>query len=176
MVNQNDPRVKRTQRLIEQSFWTLMKSQGFEKVSIATVTKKAGINRATFYAHYADKQSVLAHIALRAFHGGLPEEVRDASDFSPQVCAALIEATSEFVFSFYDVCGFAGNSFAARIDYLVRADICDVVRSSMPAQPLTADVIGSALYGGIFGCYVRGESFDEAAATALADSVRGLLA
>ncbi|MCI1984017.1 MAG: TetR/AcrR family transcriptional regulator [Bifidobacteriaceae bacterium] len=166
-VNQNDPRVKRTQRLIEQSFWTLMKSSGFDAVSIAQVTKRAGINRATFYAHYADKHRVLARIAARAFRGGIAAEISEAGAFDENVCRHLVDATYDFVFSFYDVCGFDAPADAALIDDEVRSVLSDVVRGivhddnvspvASSEETTRADMISAAIYSAVFGCYARGE-------------------
>lgn len=155
MVNQQDPRVKKTRRAIEQSFWELMKSRGFDAVSISHVTKQAGINRATFYAHYADKSAVLSNIAVRAFRGGTPADLLQASKFSEDVCRRFIEVTYDFVFSFYDVCGFDDPRFAAHIDYLVRANLCTQLERSLSHSD--AAMVGAAIYSEIFRTYVDGE-------------------
>jgi AcrR family transcriptional regulator len=54
-----DPRVKRTRGLILQSFESLLAEKNFESISVQDVTDKAEINRATFYAHFQDKYTLL---------------------------------------------------------------------------------------------------------------------
>src|SRR5215208_6675732 len=54
-----DPRVKRTRGLILQSFMEILPEKGFQAVSVQDITDKAGINRATFYAHFTDKYQLL---------------------------------------------------------------------------------------------------------------------
>ena len=56
MVKSDDLRVKRTRKLISQAFFGLLRKKKFEKISIQEIADSAMINRATFYAHYADKQ------------------------------------------------------------------------------------------------------------------------
>ncbi len=58
MVKVDDLRVKRTRKLITQAFFALLRKKKFEKISIQEIADSAMINRATFYAHYADKQDL----------------------------------------------------------------------------------------------------------------------
>jgi AcrR family transcriptional regulator len=58
MVKTDDLRVKRTRKLISQAFFALLRKKKFEKISIQEIADSAMINRATFYAHYADKQDL----------------------------------------------------------------------------------------------------------------------
>ncbi|MDR0297386.1 MAG: TetR/AcrR family transcriptional regulator [Streptococcaceae bacterium] len=58
MTKKQDLRVTRTQKLITQAFFALLRKKKFEKISIQEIADSAMINRATFYAHYADKQDL----------------------------------------------------------------------------------------------------------------------
>lgn len=40
---------------IYQALVTLLKKDSFDKISVADITRLAGINRGTFYLHYLDK-------------------------------------------------------------------------------------------------------------------------
>jgi AcrR family transcriptional regulator len=175
MVSQSDPRVKRTRRAIEQAFWELMKAKGFDGVTISQVTARAGINRATFYAHYADKVDVVSAVAARAFAGMIPAELLEAQEFSEDVCRGVVEVVNSYVFSFYDVCRFDDASFVARIDSGVRQHLYRVVLTVLGAevsaetedtvdtQPdtrLDAAMISAAIYGAVYNAYVSGGESD----------------
>ncbi|RJP51863.1 MAG: TetR family transcriptional regulator [Anaerolineaceae bacterium] len=54
-----DPRVKRTRQLLEEAFSELIQEKDFQSISIQDITVRAGINRATFYAHFPDKYALL---------------------------------------------------------------------------------------------------------------------
>ena len=58
-VNPNDPRVKRTRQLLLQAFTELVHEQSFEAISVQDIAARATLNRATFYAHFADKYALL---------------------------------------------------------------------------------------------------------------------
>jgi AcrR family transcriptional regulator len=60
--NELDPRVKRTRLLLQESLISLMSDKDFEAITVQDITKHAGVNRATFYAHYEDKYHMIRQI------------------------------------------------------------------------------------------------------------------
>ena len=62
-----DPRVARTRTLIEEAFLAVMEEKGFEDLTVGDVADRAGINRVTFYSHFADTHALLAHTVRKAF-------------------------------------------------------------------------------------------------------------
>lgn len=58
-VNGNDPRVKRTRKLIQEAFAELLMEKRFQAISIQDITDRATVNRATFYTHFIDKYDLL---------------------------------------------------------------------------------------------------------------------
>ncbi|MBE9907342.1 TetR/AcrR family transcriptional regulator [Enterococcus casseliflavus] len=57
-----DLRVKRTNKYIIEAFIRLVEEKGFEQVTVQNIADEAMINRATFYAHYKDKQDLYEKI------------------------------------------------------------------------------------------------------------------
>ena len=54
-----DPRIRRTRQALQGALRGLMKSKGFDEVSVQDIADAATVNRATFYDHYTDKFSLL---------------------------------------------------------------------------------------------------------------------
>ena len=54
-----DPRVERTRRAIWDALLALAREGGFDRVTVARIARRAGINRTTFYAHFPDKHAVV---------------------------------------------------------------------------------------------------------------------
>lgn len=54
-MNQNDLRVIKTRKNIENVFLSLLMEKDFHKITIQDILDRALINRSTFYKHYTDK-------------------------------------------------------------------------------------------------------------------------
>ena len=52
MNTNEDLRVKKTKKLIKDSFLELLEEKGYSKVSVTDITNRAMINRNTFYLRY----------------------------------------------------------------------------------------------------------------------------
>ena len=100
-----DARVRYTRRVIQEALLTLLEQKPLNKITVTELCALAQINRATFYAHYADCYAVLNALEdglLRAFENSLSAsaggmEVQDLMeavyrimDENSQVCRVLI--------------------------------------------------------------------------------------
>ena len=61
-----DPRILRTKESLQNSLLELCRTEDFASLSISNIVDAAGVNRSTFYQHYADKETLLAD-ALDAY-------------------------------------------------------------------------------------------------------------
>lgn len=67
MIHREDRRVQRTRQLIENAFIELTIKKGYEKVTVQDIVDRANVGRATFYAHYQDKEDLFARSIQRFF-------------------------------------------------------------------------------------------------------------
>jgi AcrR family transcriptional regulator len=58
----NDRRAIRTKKMIRNALSELIEEKGFNDISITDLTKRADINRGTFYLHYTDKYDLLEKV------------------------------------------------------------------------------------------------------------------
>jgi AcrR family transcriptional regulator len=54
-----DPRVVRTRKMLRNALIELMREKGYDAISVQEITRRATLNRATFYLHYRDKGDLL---------------------------------------------------------------------------------------------------------------------
>ena len=54
-----DPRVVRTRQMLRDALVAQIEEKGFDGITVQDITDRAGLNRATFYLHYHDKQDLL---------------------------------------------------------------------------------------------------------------------
>lgn len=71
-TNENDLRVQRTIDAIHNALTTLVVEKGLDSITVGDLTRRAGINRTTFYRHYRDKFQVIEAI--------LSEHLREMDD------------------------------------------------------------------------------------------------
>lgn len=62
MKKKPDLRTIRTKKMIIEAFIELVEEKGYDKLTIQDIADRAMINRATFYAHFKDKQDLYEHI------------------------------------------------------------------------------------------------------------------
>ncbi|MCO8292746.1 TetR/AcrR family transcriptional regulator [Tetragenococcus halophilus] len=62
MKNKTDLRVIRTRKMILDAFMKLVSEKGYNNVTIQNIAEEAMINRATFYAHFKDKEDLYESI------------------------------------------------------------------------------------------------------------------
>jgi AcrR family transcriptional regulator len=63
--SRTERRVARTKAAIEDAFVQLVLERGYERVAVEDITDRADLARATFYAHYANKEAVLFSVSNR---------------------------------------------------------------------------------------------------------------
>ena len=87
-MRKTDARLRYTQNALKQSLLSFLKEKPVNKITVKEVCERAGLNRATFYAHYSDCFALLESIEedlLEAFQQSL--KLVDSFDVT-----ALIEA------------------------------------------------------------------------------------
>lgn len=158
MVNQEDPRVLRTRQLIRQAFRDLLFSTGFDAMTIKDIAQHATINRATFYAHFEDKYALLEEITEEVFHEMIPEQVKNAEEFTDEICTQLILATHGYIVDFYRICRMSSNSMATLVDKKIKKMLQQTIENiflrgdTYPGAErnyleIMAAMTGSAIYG-----------------------------
>jgi AcrR family transcriptional regulator len=54
-----DPRTEKTRALIAGAFVALLRGRSYARIRVSDITRKAGVGRATFYAHFESKDALL---------------------------------------------------------------------------------------------------------------------
>lgn len=92
-----DPRVKRTRDLIQRSFLEIVDEKGFNSISVQDITVRAGINRATFYAHFPDKYALLDYAIGEMFRAEIERRMLNVCEFRIGNLRTLVITVCEFV-------------------------------------------------------------------------------
>jgi AcrR family transcriptional regulator len=96
-----DPRVIRTRRLLLDSFKSLLDEQkAIREISVQSITKHAGVNRATFYAHFVDKYDLMAFWKRELFRQALEEKLLDNQAAENISFDQLIDTVLDFAINY----------------------------------------------------------------------------
>ncbi|ERK30692.1 TetR/AcrR family transcriptional regulator [Clostridium intestinale] len=90
IINESDPRVKRTRELITNAFISVISKKGFDSITVKDITSAATINRATFYAHFTDKYDLLDTLVVEKFKEILSQKVQGEPSLNEDTIRSLV--------------------------------------------------------------------------------------
>ncbi len=155
-----DRRVERTRQLLEAALLSLIKEKEFEAISVQEIIDRANVGRATFYAHYDNKEDLLES----GFDGlltTLRERQREARSHEGTIEERLF-AFSHHLLTHADehrdiFPAMVSNRGGALIQHLLRNLLVKVVREDVreaakgTARPVPEEAIVQFIAGGLFG-------------------------
>jgi AcrR family transcriptional regulator len=146
-MTRKDPRVRRTRDRLREALVSLTREKGYAAVRVADLLERADVGRATFYAHYRDKEDLLIGLFLEMIDHfervGLSEE--------PD---AVLPGARQLLRHFHDAREFGrALSRADKMQVLLRA--CEArlrrgLEARLPATCSPAPAITAALAAGAF--------------------------
>jgi AcrR family transcriptional regulator len=148
-----DPRVKRTRNLLERAFMELIQEKGFQAVTVQDITERAGVNRATFYAHFEDKYALLDHRIRQGFIEEIDKRMLNACHLTRDNLRNLVIAVCEFTRTINDHCKPAQAQFESLVEAQVKGVLHELMlkwleQVTLSATPETAATAASwAIYG-----------------------------
>jgi AcrR family transcriptional regulator len=164
MAGKQDRRVQRTKQLLRGALISLIKENGFEPLSVQDIIDRANVGRATFYAHFDNKEDLLVsgfdelraslkqrqHEALA--RGGSADEGMFA--FSYEMFAHVDEYRDVFR-------AMVGKHSGAMIQHLVHKLLIELVREDMKAmvaraknRPVPTEALAEFIAGGFLGLLI----------------------
>jgi AcrR family transcriptional regulator len=151
--DKEDPRVTRTRGLLEQAFMEVMAEKGFQSVSVQDITAKAGVNRATFYAHFPDKYALLDHSIRMQFRQELEKRTLNVCTFSMENLRALIVTVCEFISTASSHCNPPSQQFESLMETQVKAQVQELVENWIEKLDthIEANIAATAASWAIYG-------------------------
>ncbi len=148
-----DPRVRRTRQSLEQAFTDVLKEKGFQAITVQDITQRAGVNRATFYAHFSDKYALLDYSIRQGFVQVIEKRMLSACHYSRDNLRHLIIAVCEYTRAASSHCKHPQGQFESLVETQVKAVLYELLlkwleQTHTDVSPETAATAGSwAIYG-----------------------------
>lgn len=181
-----DLRVLRTRRMLVQAMSELLEKKELQAVTISDIAERAMINRATFYAHFADKYDLFAYIVRDFFNGVLQEEVSDTAVFNRENLEKLALSVINAVSNLHGSCLPRSHDqvqpmMETELQKLLYKFVLGwLVNDGYDARAGDAEIAASVISWALFGAamqYSRGfvnETTDTVAARTVAILIEGL--
>lgn len=142
MPKRRDRRVERTQQLIRGALLSLIRERGFEALTVQEIIDRANVGRATFYAHFENKDDLLVsgfddlRASLKASQRDALSRGRTVEDrvfgFSHEVFAHTNEYREVFR-------AMVGKRSGAVVQRLLHKLVGDLVREDVKATMITSE-------------------------------------
>ena len=153
-----DPRVKRTRELIVRAFNELVAQKGHTGLTVQEIAERATINRATFYAHFADQYELFDYVISEAFREELRRRLPASPGLSEENLRVLVLAACDYLEGLNTACRGTDRQFRPLIEARVQSELYELLlgwtgaspekaRGRKVSQEVTASVISWAIFG-----------------------------
>jgi AcrR family transcriptional regulator len=134
-----DPRIIRTHQSIERAFLELVSLEGFQAINVQNITSLAGVNRATFYAHFPDKYALLDHTIQHRFREAVEQRMLNACQYSDDNLRALIIVVCEYVADAHSRCAVTEQQYRSLVEAQVRSQVYELINRWYESVPISRD-------------------------------------
>lgn len=152
-----DPRVTRTRNLLLEAFSELLSEKGFQSLTVQGIAQRAGVNRATFYAHFPDKYALLDLSIQQMFNQEIEKRMFNACSYNEGNLKALIVAVCEFVSNIHSRCPAVESQFESLVETQVKNQLQELLQNWL--QQIDADtdpeLASTAASWAIYGLVLR---------------------
>lgn len=179
-----DPRVRRTRELIVRAFNELASEKGHTGLTVQEIAKRATVNRATFYAHFADQYELFDYIISETFREELGRRLTFPPGLNEDNLRALLLAACYYLEWLNTGCRGADRQFRPLIEARVQAELYELLLDWIETVPdgvkvrrTSPEVAASVVSWSIFGAALdRSREGGTRSAEEVADQVLSLLA
>ena len=145
-----DRRVSKTKHAIQRAYFTLLKENSDKKITISEITRRANIDRKTFYLHYTSTEDI-----IREFSKNKVDEL-----IKRVVAEGFPEELYEMICENMDVLRMLSGSgayeyFFAQIKGLLVQRLLEAAEKKEGFTPVQIRVVAEYFISGIVSAYVR---------------------
>ncbi|WP_315067292.1 TetR/AcrR family transcriptional regulator [uncultured Clostridium sp.] len=128
---QNDKQANKTHSLIQDAFLSLAKEKSFEDITVKDISKKAPVNRSTFYAHFQDKYDLLDSFISDRFMSIVSSKIPSEKELNEETLHDLILIMCDYHKSIGNNYDRLYKSAAVLIDIKVQLKLQDIILSML---------------------------------------------
>jgi AcrR family transcriptional regulator len=154
-----DPRVRRTRNLLKDAFRELIREKRFSDISVQDITERATVNRATFYAHFPDKQALGVSVVKTDLVEAMLKLFPQKPAFTPENLVTFGTMLFDFVGGIHEGCPEAAADLHGALSMGIQDEVYDITYGWLShskahlkmfpgsTREAVASVISSSLFG-----------------------------
>lgn len=127
IVNREDPRVRRTHRLLIESFGKLLKVKTYETISVTDITREADVNRATFYAHFTDKKELFEEVVLESFKKSLSPAVKEYDKLNEKNVRRITTSLYQYLGQLEGKCSIYNDATKLLVENIIKITLSEFI-------------------------------------------------
>ena len=118
-----DPRIRRTRQAIQDAFGSLLSERGLAPLTVQDIAAQAGVNRATFYAHYRDKHDLFRQLIRDHLEATLTAHLSRPFGLDPAGLKTLLRAVCTFMVQVHEGCHVHDDEMEVQIEQQVQRQL-----------------------------------------------------
>jgi AcrR family transcriptional regulator len=150
-----DPRILRTRKMLREAMLSLLETEAFDTISVQGIAERATVNRATFYAHYIDREALLEDLVKSRFEELLEARQVRFEGNCPSALKVVILAVYDFLRETSSGCRQHQRHFDPFVQSVVQAEVEKVLFTGLDKgafqlgqrPSLVAATLSWAIYG-----------------------------
>ncbi|MFT4112850.1 TetR/AcrR family transcriptional regulator [Silvibacterium sp.] len=147
--------MRRTRQLLREAVEALLTTQPFDAISVQQIAERAGVNRATFYAHYLDREALVEDLVRSRFEQLLAERQVRFDGSCPAALRVVILAVYDFVRQMSPGCREQQRHFDPFMQTVVQSEVEKVLGIGIDRGAFalggSPKMVGAALSWAIYG-------------------------
>ena len=159
-----DPRAQRTRTLLQQAMGELLTEKPLSSLTVGDITRRATVNRATFYAHFQDKDELLECCLREKCRRVLRAALPMPGPHTSEAWQPLIKGVLDFFAVMPRQCpqaarqwnGIVANAMREELDTLLENQFAEVQAPQRKRRTITTAISGAIVTSGMQ--WLRGES------------------
>ncbi len=153
-TQKDDPRVIRTRKLLIESFLSLISKKDFNDITVRDITETATVNRATFYAHFADKYELLDFLMTDIFMQTLQLRLHILDEFNEETITKIFLAMCDFHKELSSQCKIGYESLSSILEKNIKEELQKIIYNIISIENPKSDqltIIATMLSWSIYG-------------------------
>lgn len=164
--NDNDPRVIRTRKLLQDAFTSLLREKDFTAITVHDIAARATVNRATFYAHFDDKYALVESVLADTFMTLVSQRLSFPTELTRETLRQLILAVCDFHESLCAQCKRGYQFNVPVVENKIRLQLQQIIMECLARQGVLPDrsrqegvavtMASWAIYGAVYRWITEG--------------------